>query len=146
MIAYWILTLLFLIFEWNKFWLSFFCCFFWRMLLEYSSTFELCILAFRKRKLKKGKRSSQGESDWHYSGIIWSKNFQNKDRHADTGMEQPQLSTVNYFRKELHPRCLQGSRIPFWYISYPNILISYLIYHQKNKKIWFLLFISLSIL
>ena len=56
------------------------------MLHEYSSTFELCVLAFRKRKLKKGKRSCQEESDWQYSGIIWSMNFQNKDRHADTGM------------------------------------------------------------
>ena len=56
------------------------------MLLEYSSTFELCILAFRKRKLKKGKLSCPGESDWKNNDIIWSINFQNNDEHADTGL------------------------------------------------------------
>ena len=81
MIAYWSLTLLFWIFEWKKFWLSFFCVFFfWRMLLEYSSTFEPCILALRKRKLKKRKTQLPGRErltkQWHYLEYQFSKQWQ----------------------------------------------------------------------
>ena len=67
------------------------------MLLEYSSTFELCILAFRKRELKRGKRSCLGESDCQNNGIIWSINFQNDDGHTYTGLGPSPTSTMTRF-------------------------------------------------
>ena len=147
MIAYWSLTLLFWIFEWKKFWLSFFCVFFfWRMLLEYSSTFEPCILALRKRKLKKRKTQLPGRErltkQWHYLEYQFSKQWQRcryRSRTVTNIYNSPFYgSSHSYqllltFAKKLHPRCLQVSRIPSWYI-YPNILISYLIYLQKIKN------------
>ena len=127
-----------------------FFCFSWRMLLEFSSTFEFSSLTFRKRKLKKGKRSCPGESDWQNSEIIWSINFQNNDGHADTDLGPSPSSTTARFYVKNHsqqplttvaknsildvvkdPRFL--SDIYDILISY--ILISYFIYLEKSKSI-----------
>ena len=124
----------------------FFVCFFWRVLLEYSSTFEPFILAFRKKKLKKKKENvavweratSKTVTLFGVSIFKTRIDMQVYDLHLHPQQpalwEHPHLSAVKYFPKEIHPRCLQVSRVPFWYIWYPNILISYFIYLQKTKK------------
>ena len=67
------------------------------MLLEYSSSFELCILPFRKKKLKKGKRSSLRESNCQNNSIILGINFQNDNGHTGTGLEPSTTSMTTHF-------------------------------------------------
>ena len=138
---------MFLIFEWNIL-VVFFFCFSWRMLLEYSSLFELCILAFSERKLTKGKRSCTEENDWQINGIIWSINFQNNNGHAYTNLRpSPFIHNGPLYGSSLSyqsltavtknsildvckgPRSICG--IHDILLSY--ILITYLIYLEKSK-------------
>ena len=82
------------------------------MLLEYSSTFELCILSIRTKKTEKKENVVAQEIATGKTMTLFGALISKIMMGIFALRELPQLSAVNYCRKELHPRCLEGSQIP----------------------------------
>ena len=119
--------------------------FFWRVLLEYSSTFEPCILAFRKKKLKKKENVAVWERATSKTVTLFGVSIfktridmQVYDLHLHPQQpalwEHPHLSAVKYFPKEsiLDVCKCPGSLSDIYDILISWYLISYIFKKQKN--------------